>query len=165
MTERVTVLRSWLAHTPATSVAKTAAGSDAPPAWLADLPEANRMTAFAAVAGRRLLAWSFDPEEDCFFRGDDPIAMLHHSPGMLARAAPREPFPDFDALDPLACLLRFEVLSEAPREASWSTCATSPIASTFARSRRATSPFRPTSRHGSRVPRLRPSCSPASGGA
>jgi two-component system chemotaxis sensor kinase CheA len=118
MTQRVIVLRSWLAQAPATSLAKAAAGSDAPPDWLADLPEADRIAAFAAVAGRRLLAWSFDPEEDCFFRGDDPIAMLHHSPGMLAlRAAPREPFPDFDALDPLACLLRFEVLSDAPREA------------------------------------------------
>ena len=118
MTERVIVLRSWLAQAPATSLAKTAAGSDAPPAWLVDMPEVDRMAAFTAVAGRRLLAWSFDPEEDCFFRGDDPIAMLHHSPGMLAlRAAPREPFPAFDALDPLACLLRFEVLSDAPREA------------------------------------------------
>jgi two-component system chemotaxis sensor kinase CheA len=118
MTQRVAVLRSWLAQAPTTSVAKTAAGSDAPPAWLIDLPEADRVAAFTAVAGRRLLAWSFDPEEDCFFRGDDPIAMLHHSPGMLAfRAGPREPFPAFDALDPLACLLRFEVLSDAPREA------------------------------------------------
>jgi two-component system, chemotaxis family, sensor kinase CheA len=118
MTERVAVLRSWLAHTAAGSLAKTPAGSDAPPAWLVDLPEADRIAAFTAVAGRRLLAWSFDPEEDCFFRGDDPIAMLHHSPGMLAfRATPREPFPAFDALDPLACLLRFEVLSDAPREA------------------------------------------------
>jgi two-component system chemotaxis sensor kinase CheA len=118
MTQRVTVLRSWLAQAPATSVAKTAAVSEAPPAWLADLPEGDRIAAFTAVAGRRLLAWSFDPEEDCFFRGDDPIAMLHHSPGMLAfRAGPREPFPAFDAFDPLACLLRFEVLSDAPREA------------------------------------------------
>jgi two-component system chemotaxis sensor kinase CheA len=118
MTERVIVLRSWLPRAPAASVAKAAASSDVPPPWLGDLPEADRMAAFAAVSGRPLLAWSFDPEEDCFFRGDDPIAMLHHSPGLLAlRVAPREPFPAFDALDPLACLLRFEVLSDASREA------------------------------------------------
>jgi two-component system chemotaxis sensor kinase CheA len=118
MTERVNVLRSWLAHAPAASVAKGAASSDVPPLWLVDLPEPDRMAAFAAVAGRSLLAWSFDPEEDCFFRGDDPVAMLHHSPGMLAlKVATREPFPAFETLDPLACLLRFEVLSDAPREA------------------------------------------------
>ena len=118
MTARVAVLRNWLAPALETSVGSAMAVSDTPPSWLVDLPEADRIAAFAAMAGRPLLAWSFDPEEDCFFRGDDPVAMLRHSPGLLAlRVTPREPWPAFDSLDPLACLLRFEALSDAPREA------------------------------------------------
>ena len=121
MAGRVAVLRAWLAKG-AQAARPGAAGENAvplapPPAWLAELPEAERMVAYAAAAGRRLLAWSFDPEEDCFFRGDDPVALLGHSPGLLAlRATSRVPLPAIDALDPLACLLRFEAVSDASRE-------------------------------------------------
>jgi two-component system chemotaxis sensor kinase CheA len=122
MTERVAVLRSWLAQRSSvdgTSEAGSTSGLAAgPPVWLAELPEVDRIAAFAPIRDRRLLAWSFDPEDDCFFRGDDPIAMLCHSPGLLAmRTVPREPFPAFDSLDPLSSLLRFEVLSDASRDA------------------------------------------------
>ena len=118
--ERVAVLRSWLARGRAAG-AVTEQGSaafDEPPGWRTDLPEADRIAAFAAAAGRPLLAWSFDPEEDCFSRGDDPIAMFHHSLGMLAlRIAARGPFPAFDLFDPLTCQLRFQALSDTSREA------------------------------------------------
>jgi two-component system chemotaxis sensor kinase CheA len=122
MAERVAVLRGWLAHRPAASVDVDArpafAASGAPPDWLADMPESDRMAAYAAASGRALVAWSFDPEEDCFFRGDDPVAMLGHAPGLLAfRVTSRAPLPGLDALDPLTCLLRFEAVSDAPREA------------------------------------------------
>jgi len=122
MAERVAVLRGWLAHRPAASVDVVArpafAASGAPPDWLADMPESDRMAAYAAASGRALVAWSFDPEEDCFFRGDDPVAMLGHAPGLLAlRVTSRAPLPGLDALDPLTCLLRFEAVSDAPREA------------------------------------------------
>ncbi|MGA2042532.1 MAG: chemotaxis protein CheA [Roseiarcus sp.] len=119
MTERVAVLRGWLAHRPAASVATTGRPvSGAPPAWLADMSESDRIAAYAAASGGPLLAWSFDPEEDCFFRGDDPVAMLGHAPGLLAlRVTSRAPLPGLDALDPLTCLLRFEAVSDAPREA------------------------------------------------
>jgi two-component system chemotaxis sensor kinase CheA len=122
MTERVAVLRSWLAQRSSPD-GKLEVGSinplaAQPPAWLAELPETDRISAFNAIRDRQLLAWSFNPEDDCYFRGDDPIAMLCHSPGLLAmRAFSREPFPDFDGLDPLSCLLRFEVLSDASRDA------------------------------------------------
>ncbi len=94
MAERVAVLRSWLSSAPALPAAKAVVVSEQPPHWLAELCEADRVAAFTAVGGRRLLAWSFVPEEDCFFRGDDPIAMLHHSPGLLAlRVTPNGPAP------------------------------------------------------------------------
>ena len=118
MTERAAVLRAWLAHRPAISMGNGRVSSNEPPAWLSDLPEADRMDAYGAASGRPLLAWSFDPEESCFFNGNDPIAMLQHSPGMLAmRTTSCEPLPAFNVLDPLACWLRFEVLSLASREA------------------------------------------------
>jgi two-component system chemotaxis sensor kinase CheA len=122
MTERVAVLRSWLAHRPQSKggpeprASRTTSAQ--PPAWLAELPEAERIAAFTAMAGRPLLAWSFDPEEDCFFRGDDPVAMLAHSPGLRTlRVGPREAFPPLVGLDPLSCLLRFEALSDASQDA------------------------------------------------
>jgi two-component system chemotaxis sensor kinase CheA len=123
MTERVAVLRGWLVHRPAivddvaAGAAVTSSLVSAAPEWLAELPESDRLSAFMATSGARLLAWSFAPEENCFFRGDDPVAMLRHAPGLLTlRAHPREAFPSFETLDPLACLLRFEVLSDASRE-------------------------------------------------
>ncbi|MCW6513071.1 chemotaxis protein CheA [Lichenifustis flavocetrariae] len=120
MTERVKVLRSWLADLPAASldgapVPAVAAVTEVPD-WLDQFPEADRMTAFRGLSRPRLLAWSFEPDEDCFFRGDDPVAMLRHAQGILAlRVGPRAPFPAFDSMDPLACLLRFEVLSDTTR--------------------------------------------------
>jgi two-component system chemotaxis sensor kinase CheA len=122
MTERVAVLRGWLAHTPSItgSVAGNAAPSflaSSPPDWLADLPEADRLAAFVGSSGLRLIAWSFVPDKDCFFRGDDPVAMLSHSPGLLAlRVHLCDRDVSLDAVDPLACIIRFEVLSACSRE-------------------------------------------------
>jgi two-component system chemotaxis sensor kinase CheA len=123
MKERVVVLRSWLArrdslppHAGRADPA-TPAGTAQAPDWIVKLPEADRMAAYRAVSGRRLLAWTFVPEEGCFFRGDDPVAMLRHAPGVLSlRVLPREPLPSFEALDPLVSFLRFEVLSDTSRE-------------------------------------------------
>jgi two-component system chemotaxis sensor kinase CheA len=123
MAERVAVLRGWLDRrepAPAAgsgSAAPLRAAPAPPPGWLAQLPEADRLSAFAAASQTRLLAWSFVPEEDCFFRGDDPLAMVRQSPGLLAvRVVPRDAGPAFDALDPLTSWLRFDVLSDAPRD-------------------------------------------------
>ncbi|MCW6511556.1 chemotaxis protein CheA [Lichenifustis flavocetrariae] len=120
MTERVKVLRSWLAEPSTAGLDRATAPMTSVvtevPDWLDRFPEADRMTAFKALSRPRLLAWSFEPDEDCFFRGDDPVAMLRHAPGILTlRAGPRAPFPTFDSMDPLSCLLRFEVLSDTTR--------------------------------------------------
>lgn len=122
MAERVAVLRSWLPRQPAGKGGgehrAVSAGSSLPPDWLVDMPEQERMAVFTAASNRALTAWSFDPEADCFFRGDDPVAMLSHSPGLLAlRAVMPEPLPPFDGVDPLNCSLRFEVLSDASADA------------------------------------------------
>jgi two-component system chemotaxis sensor kinase CheA len=121
MAERVAILRGWLAHRgPASDALATGPSmvrASDPPDWLADLSESGRMSAFMKVSGRKLLAWNFIPEENCFFRGDDPIKMVQQSPGLLAlRVCPGTTFPSLDLLDPLTCLLRFEVLSDTSRE-------------------------------------------------
>ena len=86
------------------------------PEWIAALPEAERRRAYAEVAasGATLVAWRFEPEEDCFFRGDDPLALADAAPGLLAiQAEEMGPVAVLDDLDPFSCWLRFHVLCRA----------------------------------------------------
>jgi len=123
MTQRVAVMRQWLSNGQAglskrepASVSAILHGASAP-GWLAHLPEPDRIGAWAQACARPLLAWSFEPEEDCFFRGDDPVELVRGAPGVVAvRVVWRGAAQAFPDLDPLACLLRFEVLSDATRE-------------------------------------------------
>ena len=123
MIERVAILRSWLADRAFTPGQESSAASPAQeangqvPDWVAALPEASRMTAFKRLAGNRLLAWTFAPEEDCFFRGDDPVAMVRQSPGLLAvRVHKPETLAALDVIDPLASFLCFDVLADTTRD-------------------------------------------------
>lgn len=115
MAERVAVLRQWLV--PQSSGTDAGAAADVllpPPNWLGELDEDLRMAAFSAVAGGPLVAWSFLPDEGCFFRGDDPVAMVRQSPGLLGLRVKAQGgvMPEFATFDPLASILAFEVLSQ-----------------------------------------------------
>ena len=114
MTGRVAALRGWL---DGTGQAKPAAQAEAaPPDWLGDLPEAARQAACAA--GGPLVALSYEPDEACFFRGDDPAHLVAQAPGLVGlRVRPRVPVPPLEAYDPVLCWLRFEVLCAASAEA------------------------------------------------
>jgi two-component system chemotaxis sensor kinase CheA len=58
----------------------------------------------AAQAARTALRYSPDPE--CFFRGEDPLALMATLPSMVAlELAPAGEWPALDALDPFACHL------------------------------------------------------------
>jgi two-component system chemotaxis sensor kinase CheA len=60
----------------------------------------------------------FQPEEDCFFRGDDPFHTLRQTPGLLwHRITGAQDLPPLSELDPYRCLLGFDLLSAAPAEA------------------------------------------------
>ena len=100
--ERAKSLRAWLeAKQPTASAEARGQSNGAPPQWIAEFSEADRLTAFKAAAGLKLTAWTFDPEEDCFFRGDDPIGSVRHSPALLlARARPPRGKVDHRALCP-----------------------------------------------------------------
>jgi two-component system, chemotaxis family, sensor kinase CheA len=114
MAGRVATLRGWLGGA---APAGTAAPADAPPPdWLGALPEDERQAACAA--GSPLAAWSYEPDEACFFRGDDPAHLVAQAPGLVGlRVTARVPLPPLEAYDPVLCWLRFEVLCAASAEA------------------------------------------------
>lgn len=121
MVARVAALRRWLApETDAHASGQPVRSADAAPAWIAELPEAERRACYRAsmVSGAPLAAWRYRPDAACFFRGDDPAHLVARSPGLLAVAArPSEPWPDPASLDPFVCTLEFHALAAATPEA------------------------------------------------
>jgi two-component system chemotaxis sensor kinase CheA len=70
--------------------------------------------AAARSAGARLMAIRYVPREDCFFSGDDPLAIAASIPETVAlRISPREPWPALDSIDPYRCNLVIEAVSQA----------------------------------------------------
>ena len=81
------------------------------PVWLPTLLARHPGTAEGA---QPLTALRYIPTADCFFRGDDPLALLRDVPGLLALdVREREPS-DPASLDPFACNLVIEALSASP---------------------------------------------------
>ncbi|SHK12868.1 chemotaxis protein CheA [Rhodothermus profundi] len=78
-------------------------------------PEAQEIAAQRLQEDRPLYWVVYEPEEDCFFKGDDPFLLVRQTPGVCwGRIVPRAPWPPLDQMDPYRCVLRFELLSEAP---------------------------------------------------
>ncbi|RZF64121.1 chemotaxis protein CheA [Sphingomonas populi] len=84
-------------------------------------PEADWAEALCAAA--RLTdgavpqtAFRYTPDADCFFRGDDPLAIVGAVPDLLALTAlpVAGAWPTLDALEPFQCATRLEGLSGAP---------------------------------------------------
>lgn len=68
----------------------------------------------AGIGGKAAVALRYQPHAECFFGGDDPIALISRVPGLTHLSIePREPWPAGSALDPFRCNLGFEALSEA----------------------------------------------------
>ncbi|MFH5923010.1 chemotaxis protein CheA [Roseomonas xinghualingensis] len=88
------------------------------PAWLPDLAMAEAPAiAKAQAAGRRVTALRYVPVPDCFFLGDDPMALIRSVPELIAlRLRQREPWPE-GMIDPFTCNLVIELLSTAEEEA------------------------------------------------
>lgn len=116
MKGRVVALRRWLDGGAPKAVADTE--PQPAPAWIAGWPEEDLRAAYRAAADGPLTAWSYEPDEACFFRGDDPAHLVSGAPGLIRlRVVLRQPFAPMESFDPFVCLLRFEVLSAAPTEA------------------------------------------------
>jgi two-component system chemotaxis sensor kinase CheA len=81
-----------------------------PPAWVEPLQTAHPGS--GAVTAVRYV-----PDAACFFRGEDPLALIAGAPGLLAvRLSPQGPWPALEELDPFACNLVIEALLSADAE-------------------------------------------------
>jgi len=74
-----------------------------------------RETARAAVP----LHWIvYTPASDCFFKGEDPFHQSRQTPGIVwQRIGTTESWVPLDELDPYQCVLRFDLVTDAPRAA------------------------------------------------
>jgi two-component system chemotaxis sensor kinase CheA len=94
-----------------------AAGASPAPGWLlsglgADQVERTREWLDRAVTHCRVLR--FEPGEQCFFAGEDPLHLVRQIPAVEALAiAPRRPWPALDQFDEYSCLLVFTVVTRA----------------------------------------------------
>jgi two-component system chemotaxis sensor kinase CheA len=87
--------------------AVSSAATDWLPALLARHPD----------PGQGLTALRYTPARDCFFLGDDPMALVRTVPGLVAlHVEPSEPWV-LENFDPFACSLVIEALSTAPADA------------------------------------------------
>lgn len=117
----VAALRSWLggpAAPAATPAATAAATVEAPPAWLAAVPEPALLAALlhGLAHGAPLSVLRYRPEPQCFFKGDDPLALVRQVPDALSVGLEEpETWPDLADYDPFTCGIGFRVISAAPR--------------------------------------------------
>lgn len=89
---------------------------------LVQLPEALRMSAclaaLQAAPGQQLIWGCYQPDEQCFFQGEDPLYLVRKIPGLLwANAATRQPWAPLATLDAYQCQLRFHWLALTDAEA------------------------------------------------
>ncbi len=83
------------------------------PDWVAALPHAEQH-ACAAAADCPLFAIAYMPDANCFFRGEDPLALIRQVPGLrLSRIEPRSAWPDLETIDPFICALRLYAIAAA----------------------------------------------------
>ncbi|MGL4604895.1 MAG: chemotaxis protein CheW [Iodobacter sp.] len=84
--------------------------------WLAATSEALRADAFASSA--RFVALHYQPEAECFFKGDDPLLTLRQLPGLqLMHIAAAADWPPANMLDIYQANLVFNALSDASEAA------------------------------------------------
>lgn len=81
--------------------------------WVTRLSE--RETSIIACAAGPVVAFCYTPDADCFFRGEDPLAVAEAVPDLLTLAIlPRDgAWPDPAAIEPFSCFSILEGLSSA----------------------------------------------------
>jgi two-component system chemotaxis sensor kinase CheA len=114
-------LRSLLSESGVTeAVKKSAQGSSATaaegrlPKWVSRLIESQqgRSVGEARQSPAELFAFSYEPDSQCFFNGDDPLNLIRKVSRLLAfHAEARETWPAVADLDPFACNLRLQGIS------------------------------------------------------
>jgi len=89
---------------------------------LAQLPEALRMSAclaaLQATPGQALVWGCYQPDDQCFFQGEDPLHLVRNIPGLLwADVAARQDWAPLAKLDAYQCQLSFHWLALTDTEA------------------------------------------------
>ena len=80
--------------------------------WVQSVQE--RSTAFVEGADRRLTAFRYAPDPDCFFRGEDPLKQVAAVPDLLwLDIVATDAWPELDDWDPFRCVVILEGLSSA----------------------------------------------------
>jgi two-component system chemotaxis sensor kinase CheA len=75
----------------------------------------DRHAAVVSAATGDLVAFRYAPDSDCFFRGDDPLALVAAIPDLIALdILPDAPWPALDLVDPYHCAVSIEGISAAP---------------------------------------------------
>ena len=98
------------ASAPASARSGSAAVADSQ--WVSAL-----LAAHPDAAGKARTAVHYRPDADCFFRNQDPLALIAGLPGLLALdIEPAAPWPPLEELDPFTCNLRFRALSDRSME-------------------------------------------------
>jgi two-component system chemotaxis sensor kinase CheA len=81
------------------------------PVWLGPLLERHAGT---VDPGTDLVAFRYRPDAECFFRGDDPLAIVAGLPDLVALdIVPLTPWPALAELEPYHCAVTIEGLSSA----------------------------------------------------
>ena len=81
--------------------------------WLGSLRSRERATIDGAETD--LVAFRYSPDSECFFRGEDPLAIVGAVPDIVAFAIlPNEPWPALADFEPFRCSVTLEGLSSAP---------------------------------------------------
>jgi two-component system chemotaxis sensor kinase CheA len=112
-TERMHALLTEGAHV-AGSAERTGSASveGAMPEWFA-----HALPAISSSTPAALWGIVYEPRQDCFFNGDDPLMLLRKLPGLLAlNVEPRTPWPPTSEMDPYACNLRIQAIASGSRE-------------------------------------------------
>ena len=84
---------------------------------IGDIPEKARLVAFRTGAGGvPLFIVSYRPEEECFFKGEDPFYLGRMTPGLIwGTVVKRGGWPPLGEFDCYRCMLDFHFLCAAPR--------------------------------------------------
>ncbi|MFC4172498.1 chemotaxis protein CheA [Microvirga sp. GCM10011540] len=108
-------LRSQFEQRPASTTAEV---PEANLPWIEELMASSHGPDVSKAENGALVALRYTPRPDCFFAGDDPIALLRSVPKLLAvRLSNRDPWPPAAKIDPFSCNLRIEALSGAGLDA------------------------------------------------
>ncbi|HEX5391696.1 MAG TPA: chemotaxis protein CheA [Rhodocyclaceae bacterium] len=98
-------------------ISATPQGTDIPLPDLASIPEPARIRAWrAAASGTPLFLIAYRPDEDCFFKGEDPFHQTRNTPGLLwGTTVEQRPWPPLADLDCYRSQVDFHLLVVAPK--------------------------------------------------